>query len=64
MPADYIIYREDHKNNGTAEWNDLLSLLTHSERNDFLKIVEENRFDNNTNSKFSKVNNLLEHYRR
>ncbi len=64
MPADYIIYREDHKDNGTAEWNDLLRSLTPNQRNDFLKIVRENRFDNNIRSEFSKVNALLEHYKK
>ena len=62
MPAHYIIYREHHKNNGTAEWKDLLSSLTRNQRDDFLKIVVENRFDGSILSKYSKVNALLEHY--
>ena len=64
MPAHYIIYREHHKDNGTAEWNHLLSSLKPDQRNDFLKIVKENRFDDSIRSKFSKVNALLEHYKR
>ena len=64
MPADYIIYREHHKNNGTAEWNDLLRLFTLNQKNDFMKIVMENRFDDSISSKFNKVNALLEHYKK
>ena len=64
MPADYIIYREHHKDNGTAEWKDLLSSLTRNQRDDFLKIVRGNRFDGSILSKYSKVNALLEHYRK
>jgi len=63
MPADYIMYREDYKNNGTAGWDHLLRSLTSNQRNDFLKIVSKNRFDDGICSKFSKVNALLEHYR-
>lgn len=62
MPAHYIIYREHHKDNGTAEWKDLLSSLTRNQRDDFLKIVKENRFDGSNLSKYSKVNTLLAHY--
>jgi len=62
MPANYIIYREDHKNNGTARWKDLLSSLTPNQQKDFLRIVKENRFDDTISSKFSRVNALLEHY--
>jgi len=64
MPADYIIYREDYKNNGTAIWNELLSSLTRRQRNDFLSIVMRNRFDNTIHSKFNEVNALLEHYKK
>lgn len=64
MPAHYIIYREHHKNNGTAEWKDLLSSLTRNQRNDFLTIVWKNQFDESISSKFSKVNALLEHYKK
>lgn len=62
MPAHYIIYREHHKDNGTAEWKDLFNSLTRNQRDDFLKIVKENRFDGSILSKYSKVNALLEHY--
>ncbi len=64
MPTDYIIYREHNKDNGTAEWNDLLRSLTRSQKTEFLKVVKENRFDESISSKFSKVNALLEHYRK
>lgn len=62
LPEDYIIYRADHKNDGTGEWNDLLRSLNANEKNDFLEIVRENRFDDNIRSKFSEVNELLRHY--
>ena len=64
MPSEYIIFREDHKNNGTAKWNEQLSSLTHKQRSDFLDIIKDNRFDNATHSKFREVNALLEHYKK
>jgi hypothetical protein len=64
MPANYIIYREHHKDNGTAQWGNLLRSLTPNQRNDFLRIVKANRFDESIHSKFSKVNALLEHYKK
>ena len=64
MPADYIIYREHHKDNGTAEWSDLLSSLTPNQRKDFLKIVKKNGFEGGVLSQYSKVNALLEHYKK
>jgi hypothetical protein len=64
MPPNYIIYREHHKNDGTAQWNNLLSSLTPNQKNDFLKIVKENRFEGGILSKYSKVNALLEHYKK
>jgi len=64
MPADYIIYREDHKNNGTAKWNDLLSSLGPNQKKDFMKIVNENRFEIGISSKYPKVNGLLSHYKK
>ncbi len=62
MPDNYIIYREDHKNNGAAEWGKQLRSLPTAQKNDFLRIVRENRFDGVTASEFPEVNALLAHY--
>jgi hypothetical protein len=64
MPDKYIIYRSDHRNNGAAEWGKQLNSLSPNQRNDFLKIVHENRFDGNTASEYPKVNTLLSHYKK
>jgi hypothetical protein len=64
MPADYIIYREDYKNNGAARWNDLLSSLAPNQKKDFMKIVNENRFEIGISSMYPKVNALLSHYKK
>lgn len=62
MPDKYIIYREDHKNNGAAEWSKQLSSLSTTQKSDFLRIVYENRFDGESSSEFPVVNALLAHY--
>ncbi|MCL4474717.1 MAG: cobalamin-binding domain-containing protein [Nitrospirae bacterium] len=64
MPDKYIIYREDHKNNGTAEWSKLLGSLSATQKKDFLRIVHENRFDGSVASEYPEVNTLLEHYKK
>lgn len=65
MPDKYIIYREDSKNNGAAEWGNLLSSLSSAEKNDFLRIVHMNRYDDESEiSKYSEVNALLVHYKK
>lgn len=66
MPDNYIIYRENHKHNGTSKWNNLLNSLSPNQKNDFLKIINENRFDsdNGNCSKYPKVNTLLLHYKK
>lgn len=63
MPDNYIIYRENYKNNGAAEWGNLLSSLSPDQKDDFFRIVNENRFDD-VHSKYPKVNTLLAHYKR
>lgn len=62
MPDKYIIYRENYKNNGAAEWNNLLKSLSTAQRNEFLKIVFENKFDSDMASKYPEVDSLLAHY--
>lgn len=64
MPDRYIIYRNTYKNNGAAEWSSLLDSLSSVQKNDFLKIVRENRFDGNTASEYPNVNALLAHYKK
>lgn len=64
MPDKYIIYRGDYKNNGAAEWNNLLKLLPTAQKNDFLRIVYQNSFDGNEVSEYPKVNALLSHYKK
>ncbi|HWR58276.1 MAG TPA: hypothetical protein VN328_05255, partial [Thermodesulfovibrionales bacterium] len=65
MPDKYIIYREDHKSNGAAEWGNLLGSLSSAQRSDFLRIVHLNRFvDGCETSKYSAVNELLTHYKK
>lgn len=64
MPDKYIIYREDYKKNGTAEWSKLLGSLSKAQKIDFLRFVHENRFDENAVSEFPEVNALLAHYKK
>lgn len=66
MPDNYIIYRENHKHNGTSKWNKSFNSLSPNQKDDFLKIINENRFDfdNGNCSKYPKVNALLLHYKK
>lgn len=64
MPDKYIIYRQDSKNNGVVEWNNLLSSLSTAQKNDFLRIVYQNRFDGSEASEHPKVNAILSHYKK
>ncbi len=63
MPDDYIIYREEHKFNGAAAWNNLYCLLSSKEEKEFLGLVCENRFNIDVYSKHPNVNSLLSHYK-
>jgi len=62
LPDKYLIYRYKNMNDGTKEWETVYCSLTDAEYHDFYSIVIENRFDENTYSKFPKVNELLRHY--
>ncbi len=64
MPDNYIIFRENHKYNGTADWNRLLSALSSQQKADFLDIVNKNQFNDDVSSKYPKVNALLTHYKK
>lgn len=63
MPDDYIIYREDHENNGAADWNTLYSLLSPIEKQEFHNLVFKNQLNTGINTKYSKVNKLVSHYK-
>lgn len=62
MPENYIIFRENHKNNGAADWHKSYDSLTEVQRNEFHNIVFENKFDNMAYSSYMEVNDLLVHY--
>jgi hypothetical protein len=64
MPDKYIIYREDNKNNGAAEWDKLLGALSAAHRTDFLRIVHENKLGGDAVSKYPEVNRILAHYKK
>jgi len=61
MPDDYIIYREIHKNNGTAEWYALYRALTPKQKTEFEKIIKTNKVDEL--SQYPEVNAILAHYK-
>lgn len=63
MPDNYIIYREDHENNGAADWNDLYNSLSSKQKEEFCNFVYNNRFDSDICSKYPEVNELLSHYK-
>ncbi|BBO15719.1 conserved hypothetical protein [Candidatus Brocadia pituitae] len=63
MPDDYIIYREDHKDNGAADWRRLYNSLSEKQKDDFCNLVFKNQFNNGIHSKYPKVNTLLSYYR-
>lgn len=63
MPDNYIIYREDHKDNGAAEWAEIYNSLSEKQLKDFSDIVKKNNFDNGIHSNYAEVNALLSHYK-
>lgn len=62
MPDRYIIYREDHKNNGAADWSELYDSLSVVEQEEFHKIVFNNKFNIEYLTDHLKVKSLLSHY--
>ncbi len=64
MPDKYIIYREDNKTSGAAEWDTLLGALAPTQRTDFLRIVHENKHGGKAISKYAEVNRILAHYKK
>jgi hypothetical protein len=63
MPDDYIIYREDHKHDGAAEWNKTYNSLSKLQQKEFLDVIFKNQFSDVDYSKHPKVNSLLSHYK-
>lgn len=64
MPDDYIIYREKHRNNGAADWNDLLSALSSQQKEVFRNLICENQVNNVIRSKHPEINVLFSHYKK
>ena len=64
MPDEYIIYREEHKYNGSAVWNSLYRSLSAKQKEDFYNLVCKNQFNNDHRSKYKKINILLSHYKK
>lgn len=64
MPDNYIIYREDHKYNGAADWKKSYSTLSFKQKEEFHNIIYKNQLNNGAHSKYTKVNALLLHYRK
>jgi len=62
MPDRYIIYREDHKHNGAADWDRLYDSLSAAQQEEFHNIVFKNIFEHESKSKYAKINLLLSHY--
>ena len=64
MPDDYIIYREKYKNNGAADWNDLLNSLSSRQKEEFRNLICENQVNNVIRSKHPEINALFSHYKK
>ncbi|MFH2046909.1 MAG: hypothetical protein ABIK92_17405 [Pseudomonadota bacterium] len=63
MPDRYIIYREDHKNNGASDWAELYDSLSAIQQEEFHNIVFKNKFDIEFATDNLKVKSLLSHYK-
>lgn len=64
MPERYIIYRDKHKNNGAARWNQLYSALTPKQKEQFHSMINVSIFQEDAYPKSPKVIALLAHYHR
>jgi len=62
MPDHYIIYREEHKNNGANNWKKSFNSLSKNQSLEFLKAIQNNEYD--YHSTHFKVNNLISHYKK
>jgi hypothetical protein len=63
LPDNYIIFREDHKDNGAADWAKIYDSLSDVQQDEFHNIVFKNQFNNGQLSAYSKINILLAHYK-
>ncbi len=62
MPDHYIIYREDHKNNGAKNWNKLFHSLSEKEAHEFLNAIHNNEYE--YHSKYRRINKIISHYKK
>jgi hypothetical protein len=65
MPDRYIIHREEHKNDGAAEWKKLFKALSPGDREEFLsalQVLNRSRKRSADLVKYEKFSGLLEHY--
>lgn len=62
LPDKYLIYRYENIDKGTREWETIYHSLKNPEKEDFHAIVFENKFTEDTSSKYPRVNELLRHY--
>jgi hypothetical protein len=65
MPDRYIIYREDHKQNGASEWKKLFRKLSENDRREFVRaldITHHSRDRKREIDRFKKFRSLLDHY--
>ena len=64
LPEKYIIYRNNHSDNGSLEWSKAYSRLSSKLKQEFISIISNNRFDNLTESRSEKINSLVAHYKK
>ncbi|MDM8557140.1 hypothetical protein QUF75_20660 [Desulfococcaceae bacterium HSG7] len=64
MPDDYIIYREEHKNNGAHDWRVLFEKLSTNQYNSLAQILTEQKLDESIRKQapHSNLRKLLMHY--
>ncbi len=64
MPDEYIIYREEHKNNGAYDWRNLYQKLTKNQRIRLIDILSCNSIKESVLKTIpsSNLRNLLAHY--
>lgn len=62
MPDHYIIYREDHKNNGAKNWNKKLQSLSKEQSIEFHNAIYNINYEYHSNSK--RVNSIISHYKK
>ena len=56
MPDNYIIYKEDHENNGAAHWNSLYNSLPSRQKSEFHNLICATQANNGIRSKYPNIN--------